>query len=814
MWQNFFKVALRNIRKNQIFSLINISGLAIGFASAILILLFISGELSFDRFHEKSDRIYRMYVDGRIGEQEFRGAWTSMVMGPTFAEEIPEIENYVRFDIYNQQLIWSGGEKYIEDHFMFADSSIFDIFSIRMVKGDPETALKEPRSIVLTEAKARRYFGDEDPIGKLLTINRDSNYYKVTGVMEELPENSHFFCDFIASMVTLDYSMDVNWFMNSIYTYLLLDPRADYGKVEEKMSEVLLANIRGELETFLGVGPEEWQAGGNSYGVYLQPLKDIHLNPDIEVGGEICFRPVNDKAYIYIFSMIAFFILIIASINFMNLATARASVRVREIGLRKVVGSDRRQLILQFLTESIFLSFLAIMLALFIVEICLPWFNSAMDMQLSFSRVWKGYFVFSMLFMALLIGLLSGMYPALFLARYEPIEGIKGALIRGHRSGIFRSIMVVVQFTISVAIIIGTLIVSLQVRYMLRKDLGFDKEHLVVLKRVYPLGDDLQLFCRQVEKIPGVIAASNSTTYLGYNNNTASFRMKGRDRSQNFLFALNYADQNFLNTYGLELVSGRYFDPDIPGDSTAVVINQSAVDRYSISDPLSSAILEPDENGVMTEMRIIGVVKDFHHSSLKEPIGPYMLINKTANSAWSGYISIRLRPGEKEVKKTLVQIQQVWSKMTLGEPFQFFFLNDELNSYYKEEKRTGRVSLMFSLLAIFIACMGLFGLTLFNTQRRTKEIGIRKAMGARARDVLFIVSREILILMGFSVMLAWILAFYFMQGWLADFPYNIGFRPWLFIIAAAAALLIALATVSFQAIRAARSNPVDALHYE
>jgi len=484
MWKNFFKVAFRNIRKNQIFSLITIAGLAIGFASAILILLFISGELSFDRFHEKGDRIYRIYVDGRMGEQQFRGAWTSMVMGPSFTEEIPEIENFVRFDIYNQQLIWSGKDKFIEDNFMFADSSFFRIFSVKMLKGDPVTALREQRSIVISEAKARRYFGDEDPIGKMLTINRDSNFYKVTGVFEALPENSHFYCDFIASMVTLDNTWEANWFKNSIYTYLLLDSHADPRVVEKKMNDVLLANIRGELENILGLGPEEWAAGGNSYGVYLQELRDIHLQPDIEVGADICFRPVNDKANIYIFSLIAFFILIIASINFMNLATARASLRAREIGLRKVVGSDRQQLILQFLTESVLLSMLATILALFIVEITLPAFNRAMDMNLTFTMVWKGYFVFSVIFLALLIGILSGLYPALFLARYQPIEGIKGAMARGNRSGLFRSVMVVVQFTISVAIIIGTLIVSLQVHYMIKKDLGFDKEHIVVLKRI------------------------------------------------------------------------------------------------------------------------------------------------------------------------------------------------------------------------------------------------------------------------------------------------------------------------------------------
>ncbi|MCK4748337.1 MAG: ABC transporter permease, partial [Bacteroidales bacterium] len=323
MWRNYFVVALRNISKNKVFTLINVSGLAIGLASSILIFLFIIKEVSFDRFHTHADRIHRLYIDGGIGEQTFRGAWTSMIMAPTFKEKIPEIEQFVRFDVFNQQLVWYDDQKRIEDHFLFADSSIFDIFSINFLRGDPSSALTRPKSIVITVDKAREYFGEKDPIGLLLSVNRDSNYYVVTGVIEPLPENSHFFADFIASMTTLDYSRSETWFQNSIFSYILLRKGADPKVVEEKMAGVMLERIRGELEAILGVGPEEWVAGGNRYGVYLQPLKDIHLQPDIGVGLEICFRPVNDGLYIYIFALVAFFILIIASINFMNLSTAR-----------------------------------------------------------------------------------------------------------------------------------------------------------------------------------------------------------------------------------------------------------------------------------------------------------------------------------------------------------------------------------------------------------------------------------------------------------------------------------------------------------
>jgi len=817
MWKNFFKVALRNIAKNRVFTVINISGLAIGMASAVLIILFIMNELSFDRFNENRDRIYRLYIDGDIGDQSFRGAWTSMVMAPTFTSEIPEIENFARFDIWNQQLIWYDEHKYVEDNFMFADSTLFDIFTVNFKRGDPETALVEPRSIVITEEKAKLYFGDRDPIGLPLSINKDSNYYVVTGVIEPFPENSHFFADFIASMVTVEDQSNDIWFQNSIFSYVLLKPGADYREVEEKMSQVMLRHITPQLESILGVTPQEWVEGGNKYGVFLQPLKDIHLNPDIDVGVEICYRPVNDRRYIYIFGVIAFFILVIASINFMNLATARSVLRAREIGLRKVVGSGRSLLIKQFLTESILLSLISLAIALFLVEISLPWFNNTMNLNLSFNSVGTWYMLLTLLVLSVFMGFLSGTYPAFFLARYRPIEGIKGELIGGKNSRMFRSMMVVVQFSISVAIIVGTMIVFSQLRYMLDKDLGFDKKHLVVMKRIYPLGNRIQTFCRELEKIPGVEKATNSTTYLGFNNSTETYRIKGRDASKNFLFATNYVDGSFLETYNFRLADdySRFFSSDFPTDSNAILINRAAVREYGIEDPLNTIILEPDIKGDTTELRIIGVVEDFHHSTLKEPVGPYMLRFKSRDFSWSGYITIRLGVVGQGVNPTLNKIEKLWLQMTNDEPFQYFFLDDEIDKFYKEEKRTGRLSLMFAILATLIAMLGLFGLTLYNTQRKTREIGIRKAMGASIREVIIIVAREILLLMTISIFLAWLAAYFFMQEiWLRDFPFNIGFKPWIYIISAVSAMFVALLTVSWLAWSAARSNPSEILHYE
>lgn len=816
MWRNFFAVAVRNIRKHKVFTLINMSGLAIGMASSILIFLFIHKELSYDRFHENSDRIYRLYIDGLMGEQSFRGAWTSMVMAPTFKEEIPEITHFVRMDVYNQQLIWYDGERYIEDHFLFADSTLFDIFTFTFVRGDPATALTEPHSMVITEEKARLYFGDRDPLGEALSVNSDSNYYIITGVVEALPENSHFFADFIASMGSLGQDERQTWFQNSIFSYVMLSPGADPRKVEEQMAGVLREHIARELKTILGVSPEEWVAGGNRYGIFLQALTDIHLQPDIEVGIEICFRPVNDRLYIHIFGLVALFILAIASINFMNLSTARSTTRSREIALRKAAGSDRRLLIRQFLTESVILSVLAMVFALILVELSLPWFNRTMGLNLRLESLQYTVLVPLVLLLALLVGILSGLYPALFLSGFKPVEGIKGEFTGVRRAGYFRSLLVVVQFTISVAIIVGTLIVSNQLNYLLSKDLGFNKDQLLVLKRIHPLGNSIQTFCREVEKIPGVEAASNSTTYLGFNNSTESYQIKGRDASKNYLFATNYVDDHFMRTYQFRLADdkGRFFDPSSGSDTSAILVNRAAVTEYGMDDPYSTVILEPTLDGDTSMLQIIGILEDFNHNTLREPVDPYMIRFKSPNLSWAGYITIRLGVAGEGLPVTIQKIRETWSTLSGQAPFQYFFLDEELENYYKEERRTGRLSMLFAILATFIACLGLFGLTLHKTHRKTREIGIRKAMGAGITRVVLDISSQILLLMGISILLAWIVAFYVMQNWLMEFPFNIGFQPWIYGAGAAAALFISMATVTYLSYRAASANPATTLHHE
>jgi len=817
MWRNYFTVALRNIVKHKVFTLINVSGLAIGLASSILILMFIFREISYDRFHENRKDIYRLYIDGSIGGQTFRGAWTSMIMAQTFAEEIPEIEKFVRFDVVPHRLIWSEGTKGLEDHFLYADSSIAEIFSLHFIRGDPSTALTLPYSMVITEEKAKLYFGNQDPLGKPLVVNDSLYTFYVTGVIKELPENSHFFADFIASMSTLDWEDKATWFQNSIFSYVLLKEGSDPARIEEDMARVLREQIEPELQSALGVGPEEWAEAGNSYGVYLQALLRIHLQPDIEVGMDSCFRPVNDRLYVHIFGLIAVFMLAIAAINYMNLSTARASTRAREIGLRKAAGSNRSLLIYQFLSESLILGLIGLLIALILVELSIPWFNKTMDLDLRMESMNYGYFLPLLIVLSLLVGLISGVYPAIYLSRFQPVEGIKGNRGSPGRSGLLRRILVITQFTISVGIIVGTLIVSRQLNFLLNKDLGYEKEQLVVLQRTFPLKSGVGLFCREIGGIPGVVSASSSTTYLGFDNSTESYMIEGREASRNFLFATNFVDHEFMKTYNFALADtfSRFFDRTLASDSSAILINEAALREFDIEDPFNTVILEPSMEGDTNRLHIIGVVEDFHHSSLKEEVGPYMMRYKMDKVPYSSQvITLRLGVEGEAVAPALNQVKQVWMEMTGEAPFQFFFLDEELDNYYMEERRTGRLSLMFSILTTFIACLGLLGQTLHSTKRRIREIGIRKAMGASIWQVMLEVSREIILLMSISVLLAWIAAYLFMQNWLQEFPFNIGFQPWIYLVAALSAMLIALLTVSLLAWQAASSNPARTLHYE
>ncbi len=817
MWRNFFRVTLRSIKKNKAFNVINIAGLAIGLASAIFIILYIISETSYDRFNERSADIYRLYIDGKMTGEEFKGAWNSPITGPTLYEEIPEIENFCRFDFRGNQLVWVDPDnKNLEDRILLADSSFFEVFTINLLQGDPATCLDEPQTILLTASKVAQYFPEGDPIGKSIFMDNETNLFRVTGVVEDAPRTSHFVYDFIMSYSSDERSRTTFWLSNWMMTYILVRPGTDQEVLNSKIRASVFENIRAQLQQFMGITPEEFETAGNRYGILTQPLLDIHLDQDIDVPNGNGYRPIGNRNYLVIFGVIAFFVLIIASINFMNLSTARSLSRAKEVSLRKVVGSDRKQLIQQFLFESVFLSLVSLVIAVLLVMILLRPFNNLVGLNLELGDIFRWYMVPAFILLAILVGLLSGSYPSFVLASFKPIFALKGNASAKNGTTILRNALVIIQFSISIIIIAGTLVIYWQFRYMTNKDLGFDKEQLMVMERLHPLDGQLQTFKNELTTHSSILSATNSTAYLGVTNNNSTYAIKGRPMEESAMMFVYNTDEDFMETYKFSLATpdSRFLSRDFPGDSSACLINETTVRKYGLEDPLNTRFLEPGESGFGRELRVVGVVSDHHFSSLKEEIGAQIFMLKSPSSGWHGYITMRLAPGKENIEAALDHMEKTWKEFTNDEPLQYFFLDEQLDKYYAEEKRTGAITMIFSILAIFIASLGLFGLTLYNSQKRIREIGIRKVMGANEGNIIAVISKSVGYAVGISILIAMPAAYFMMQDWLRDFPYNVGFQPLLFLFAALLAIIIASVTVTFTTLRAARINPAMALHYE
>jgi len=817
MWKNYVRVTLRSLNKNKAFNAINIAGLAIGLASAIFIILYIISEISYDRFNERAADIYRLYIDGKMAGEEFQGAWNSPVFGPTFNEEIPEIENFCRFDFYSNQLMWvEPDNKFLEDAVLLADSSFFEVFTIQLLEGDPATCLDEPHTILLSETKAAQYFPGEDPIGKSIAMNDESNLFRITGIVEDAPRTSHFKYDFIASYSTDERSRTTFWFNNWMMTYILVTPGTDQDVLNSKIRTSVLENIRAQLAQFMGISPEEFEEAGNKYGIMTQPLLDIHLDQGIDLPNEVGYRPIGNRTYLVIFGVIAFFVLVIASINFMNLSTARSLSRAKEVSLRKVVGSDRKLLVQQFLFESVFLSLVSLLIALVLVVVLINPFNQLVGMNLVLGDIFSWYMVPSFILLAILVGLMSGSYPSFVLASFKPAYALKGKGSASNGTTWLRNVLVIVQFSISMVIIAGTLVIYWQFRYMTNKELGFDKEQLVVVERIHPLGRQIQTFKNELTSHASILSGSNSTAYLGITTSNSTFGIKGRPAEESAMMFVYYTDEDFMETFRFELATpdSRFLSKDFPGDSTACLINESAIRKYNLEDPLNTRFLAPSDEGFDTELRVVGIVKDHHFQSLKEEIGAQIIMLKPETWDWHGFLTIRLAPGRENIEAALEHLDTTWEQFSGDEPLQYYFLDEELNTLYAEEKRTGAITMIFSILAIFIAALGLFGLTLYNSQKRIREIGIRKVMGATENNVITVISKSVVYAVGISILIAMPVAYFMMQDWLRDFPYNVGFQPMLFATSAILAIIIAMVTVTLTSLRAARINPALALHYE
>jgi putative ABC transport system permease protein len=806
MFTNLLKHSLRSFQRQRSYIIINILGLSIGIACSLLIALFVINEASFDRYNIKKDRIFRAVLNGKIGGQELLVSYSAAVMGPVLLKEFPEVEDFLRMTGRGPTIIGYNDQTFTEDNMIEADSSFFNFFSIPVIKGDIKNLLNAPHKVVLSESTAKKIFRNENPIDKSLKLGSDTIRYIVSGVMADIPENSHFKASLIGSFMTNPRSKNPTWLSNSFSTYLLLKPNTSYIAVDEKLPELLKKYVGPELQQYMGVAIADFEKQGNKYRFYLQKLTDIHLDPSIQQE----FKPASDPKYLIIFGSIAILIVFIAAINFMNLSTAQASRRAKEVGIKKIGGSSRGMLITQFLSESIILSLISLIFAVIFIKVSLPYFNNLLGTNLELRLIKAWYTVPLLLIFSVFVGFLAGSYPALFLSSFNPYEVLKGSVKNSMKNGRLRRVLVIFQFTVSILLIIGTMIMYRQIKFMLNKDVGFNKEQLLVINRANVLGKKMKSFKESVKEIPGVINISSSTAVPGRNNNNNGYRIEGR-KDESFLMTTNWVDYNYLDTYGMTLASGRSFNESFSSDKDACLVNEAAIKDFGISDIKTVRFMEPRDSGKMNYVPILGVVKNFNFQSLRNPIGPYILKFQNENNLW-GYLSVRL--SAQNYSKTISQIESKWKEFTANDPMQYYFMDEDFEKMYTQEKQNAQMAVIFSVLAIFIAGLGLFGLTSFTVEQRTKEIGVRKAMGSTVTGIYFEISKEIIILISISALIAWPIIYYIAGKWLANFYYKINIGMFSFIAGFAIAMGIAIVTISYRILKAARINPAQSLKYE
>ncbi len=805
MFKNYFKVAIRNMIHHKVYSVINIIGLAIGLSACILILLYLQYELSYDRWNSKADRIYRAALHGIIGENEFNGSVCCAPLAKTLVAEFPEVENATRIRSYGFPVLRYGDKAFSEELFYHVDSTFFDVFSMEFLLGDSKTCLLEPNSVVITESMANKYFGDENPIGKILNADRRRDW-KVTGVIRDFPKNSHFHLDFLAYNHYQDANSDI-WVSNNFHTYVLLREGADYKDFENKLPALVYKYVGPQVQQFLGVSWDQLVANGAAYEYYLQPLTDIHLKSKLDFEIE----PGGNYSYIILFSVVAAFILIIACINFMNLATARSTNRAREVGIRKTLGSGKAPLISQFLTESIIITAIAVLIALVIVQLALPSFCNLIQVQLKMDYFGNIYVIPILILTAIIVGSLAGIYPAFYLASFRPLKVLKGEKQKGGREAVLRSILVVFQFLISIALFTGSLIIYRQLNHMQNRDLGFKKENLIVVEKTDDIAQSFAAFKQELLEHPAILNVTNSSAIPGRGiGNSVFSHSEGANEDSKLLNNMN-TDKDFADTYKIEMLQGRYFINGRGADSTGVVLNESAVRTLGITDPVGKYLTQTGQNAdEIIKHEIVGVMKDFHYQSLHRKIEPLAYFFNRFNAGRT--TTVRIDPDH--TQEAIRQIEATWHKYAGNQAFEYVFFDDDFNRHYQTEVRTRQLVTIFSVLAILIASLGLFGLASFTTEQRTKEIGIRKAMGASVPGIFALLCKDILKLVLIAAVIALPVSYYLMHNWLQNFAYRISYSVLGFLISTLIAGIIAILTISNQTYRAARANPVDALKYE
>jgi putative ABC transport system permease protein len=796
MFANYFKITFRNFKRHKAYSLTNVIGLAVGMTCCICILVFVRHELSYDRYHADADNIFRLVMNGEFSDRPFDVALSSGPIGPIMAEQFPEVDKVARFQHRDRTPINFRGKQFFEEGVFFADETVFDVFTFPLSKGNPETALKDPFTAVITQETAERYFGDANPVGEALRFNRQEEYL-ITGVMKNVPENSHFAFDFLLSfktLLTLRRHQIESWTQFTNYTYLRLKDGAD---PEELAKKVFPLNTM-----HMGFDPKDL---GWDLFFTLQPLPSIHLYSNLqnEMKGN------GDISYVYFFSSIAALILILACINFMNLASARSSNRAKEVGLRKVLGAVRSKLIKQFLGESLIYSFLSLLVALILSGLVLPILSSFLGHNIGtriggIAALIPGFFG-----IALFVGLAAGLYPAIILARFQPANAIKGGFHLAWQGKPLRSVLVAAQLAISTSLIIGTGIIFEQVTFMKNKKLGFEKEHVMVVRisgdSVLPSIPSIK---REIKNLHGVLNVTASSHIPGWDGLAAAHLPEGFPNEESQTMRIIRVDQDFLDTFGIRLAAGRNFSLEFPADpQESVLINETAASKFGWTDPLGKKIQEI--YGTKQTKTVIGVLEDFHMTSLHNMIEPMYI---TASHPGINVLCIRI--SHANVAGLLDTIRSTWRDIASGAPFDYFFLDESFDRTYRAEERLSRLFSTFSLLAIFIACLGLFGMACYSAERRTKEIGIRKVLGASSSGIVYLFSQELLRIFLIANIVSWPIVYMASNKWLHNFAYRTEIGIEIFVLSALLTLAIALGTIGYQAIKSSLADPADTLRYE
>jgi putative ABC transport system permease protein len=810
MIKNYFKIAWRNLIKNKVFSLLNIIGLCIGMACCTMIYLFVADELSYDRFFKDAERVYRIDREWKSpeGKTEFTSAAIAPAFYPFLKKDFPQFEELTRFINFNGQSVQYKEKAFLEDFLYFSEDNFFNVLPFQFVQGDPKTALKEPNTIVLTEKTARKYFGQEDPIYKNLLLFSQKTPFQVTGIIKDLPSNVHFKADMFGSFASLNdtlvygkEALETSFGNNSFVTL---------GRLKEG---VLPQNIEAQFPAFIDrtLPPSKSQKATNlkrsqANFLHLTRLTDIHLHSHLDYE----LTDNSDIKRVYIFSVIALFMLLIGSINYMNLSTSRAMLRAKEIGIRKVSGANRAMLISQFLSESILITAIATVLALFIVSLCLPILNNLIDKNLEIVQLFNLKNTGIVVLTTLIVGVLAGLYPAFFLSSFKPVSVLKGVFkLKTGGNVSLRKSLVITQFAISIALIFSTIVVVKQLKYMQTKSLGFNKDYLVTLTYNDNIRNQYDAFRNELlsNALIKNVARSSRTPAGRLLDDLGPIKVIETDKTTSAGVKFVRTDIDFCQTYNIPLASGRYFSKDFATDTTeAFMINEATCQMLNLKneDAIGKNIMYAGSKG-----KIIGVLKDFHFESLHRQITPLIFYPFS-----QGYSAITVKVEGEKLDKALVYLEATHKKFAPDAPFDYNFVDEQFGKLYEAEQRQGNLFTFFAFMAIFIACLGLLGLAMFSIQQRTKEIGVRKVLGASVVNITTLLSKDFLKLVLIANGVAFPFAYYAMTRWLQDFAYRIHIEWWIFALAGVMALLIALLTVSFQAVKAAVANPVKSLRTE